>query len=111
MFIPGLKSEPVIDVNEMKMIGMHNKVSVGDKLCDEMSLKVYEHFKSLNKEILYDDTNESTGSKLASMDLIGIPYQIIVGPRLAKDGKCEIKKRSNGEKHIVDFENLIKLVI
>ena len=32
LFIPGLKSEPVIDVNEMKMIGMHNKVSVGDKL-------------------------------------------------------------------------------
>ena len=84
---------------------------VGNKSCDEMSLKVYEHFKSLNKEILYDDTNESTGSKLASMDLIGIPYQIIVGPRLAKDNKYEVKIRTNGDKYIVDFENLINLVI
>ena len=84
---------------------------VGNKTCDEMSLKVYEHFKSLNKEILYDDTNESTGSKLASMDLIGIPYQIIVGPRLAKDNKYEVKIRANGDKYIVDFENLINLVI
>ena len=84
---------------------------VGNKTCDEMSLKVYEHFKSLNKEILYDDTNESTGSKLASMDLIGIPYQIIVGPRLAKDNKYEVKIRTNGDKYIVDFENLINLVI
>ena len=76
-----------------------------------MSLKVYEYFKSLNKEILYDDTNESTGSKLASMDLIGIPYQIIVGPRLAKDNKYEVKIRVNGDKYIVDFENLINLDI
>ena len=63
-----------------------------------------------NKEILYDDTKESVGSKLAKMDLIGIPFQVIIGPRLAKDNKYEFKNRSNGEKHIVDFDNLINLV-
>ena len=40
---------------------------------------------------LYDDTKESVGSKLAKMDLIGIPFQVIIGPRLAKDNKYEFK--------------------
>ena len=51
----------------------------------------------------------NVGSKLAKMDLIGIPFQVIIGPRLAKDNKYEFKNRSNGEKHIVDFDNLINL--
>ena len=85
-------------------------LAVGNELCDEMSLSVYNFFKGRNKEILYDDTKESVGSKLAKMDLIGIPFQVIIGPRLAKDNKYEFKNRSNGEKHIVDFDNLINLV-
>ena len=85
-------------------------LAVGNELCDEMSLSVYNFFKDQNKEILYDDTKESVGSKLAKMDLIGIPFQVIIGPRLAKDNKYEFKNRSNGEKHIVNFDNLINLV-
>ena len=85
-------------------------LAVGNELCDEMSLSAYNFFKGQNKEILYDDTKESIGSKLAKMDLVGIPFQIIIGPRLAKDNKYEFKNRSNGEKHIVDFDNLINLV-
>ena len=80
------------------------------RLITYLKASVYNFFKSQNIEILYDDTKESVGSKLAKMDLIGIPFQVIIGPRLAKDNKYEFKNRSNGEKHIVDFDNLINLV-
>ena len=47
---------------------------------------------------LYDDRDERGGAKLASMDLIGVPWQLIVGPRGIAAGTVELKKRATGEK-------------
>ena len=41
--------------------------------------------------MIYDDRNESAGKKYADMDLIGIPFQIILGPRDLENNKCELK--------------------
>jgi len=86
-------------------------LSVGNEKCDNIANKIYNTLKSSGKDALYDDTNESAGSKLASMDLIGIPYQVIVGPRLAKEDKYEIKNRLTGEINIVSFEQLLEFVV
>ena len=48
-------------------------------------------------ETLYDDRDERGGAKLASMDLIGLPWQVIVGPRGIAAGTVELKKRATGE--------------
>ena len=85
-------------------------LSVGNDKCDEMASRVYNMLKTNGKDILYDDSKESAGSKLASMDLIGIPYQIIIGPRLAKDDKFEIKNRLSNEKNIVSFDRIFEFI-
>ena len=85
-------------------------LSVGNDKCDEMASRVYNMLKTNGKDILYDDSKESAGSKLASMDLIGIPYQIIIGPRLAKDNKFEIKNRLSNEKNIVSFDRIFEFI-
>ena len=85
-------------------------LSVGNDKCDEMASRVYDMLKTNGKDILYDDSKESAGSKLASMDLIGIPYQIIIGPRLAKDDKFEIKNRLSNEKNIVSFDRIFEFI-
>ena len=46
---------------------------------------------------MLDDRDERPGAKLASMDLIGIPWQIIVGPRGMATGVVEVKRRKTGE--------------
>ena len=46
--------------------------------------------------MLYDDTDERAGAKFATADLIGIPWQILVGPKGLADGKVELKRRSDG---------------
>ena len=51
--------------------------------------------------MLYDDRAERAGAKFADMDLIGLPWQVIVGPRGLKDGTVELKRRATGERHSV----------
>ena len=46
--------------------------------------------------MLYDDTDERAGGKFATMDLIGLPYQLTVGPKGLKDGVVELKARAGG---------------
>ena len=55
-------------------------------------------------EVLYDDNDERAGAKFAAMDLIGLPYQLVIGPRGLKDGKVEIRARSGGEAREMDIQ-------
>ena len=48
--------------------------------------------------MLYDDTEERPGSKFNRMDLIGLPWQIVIGPRGIENGVVELKNRKSGEK-------------
>ena len=48
--------------------------------------------------MLYDDTEERVGAKFATMDLIGLPWQLVVGPRGLAKGIVELKARASGEK-------------
>ena len=53
--------------------------------------------------MIYDDRNESAGKKYADMDLIGIPFQIILGPRDLENNKCELKNRFNDQRVSIDI--------
>lgn len=70
------------------------------KTCDEIHNKLIAN----GVEVLYDDTDNSAGSKFASMDLIGLPWQIAVGPRGVKAGTVELKNRISGVKEEVSLE-------
>ena len=78
-------------------------VRSGDELCDKVCEEIYSSLKKQNIEVLYDDSKNSLGQKFSVADLIGIPTQIIVGPKSAAAGKVEIKDRKGGEKKEIEI--------
>ncbi|MFN7710305.1 MAG: proline--tRNA ligase [Holosporales bacterium] len=77
-------------------VGLLN-LKVGDAVCDALCDKLYEQLHQQGLEVLYDDRSDSAGAKFANMDLIGLPWQVRVGPRGAAAGKVEVKNRATGE--------------
>ena len=69
----------------------------GDAVCDAEAERLYQQFDNAGLEPLLDDRNDRPGAKMASMDLIGIPWQIIVGPRGMENNMVEVKRRKTGE--------------
>jgi prolyl-tRNA synthetase len=59
---------------------------------------LYERLTAAGVDTLYDDRDERGGVKLGSMDLIGLPWQVIIGPRGLAAGTVELKNRRSGEK-------------
>jgi len=70
----------------------------GDAKVDAACEEVYAKLSSAGKDVLYDDRDERPGAKFAGMDLIGIPFQIVIGPRGLEKGLVEFKTRSSGAK-------------
>ena len=69
-----------------------------DKACGEAGEGLYARLARSGVETLYDEREESPGAKFAAMDLIGLPWQIVVGPRGLEKGVVEMKNRRTGEK-------------
>ena len=78
-------------------VGIIN-MKAGDEACDKTSNKIYEQLSNAGLEVLYDDTDNRAGAKFATMDLIGIPNQIVVGPRGVEKNEVEVKRRGDAEK-------------
>ncbi len=78
-------------------VGIIN-LRVGDDECDKVSEDIYNKLCAAGVDPLYDDKKDRGGVKFSRMDLIGLPYQIVVGPRGLKDGIVEIKDRKTGER-------------
>ncbi len=87
-------------------VGLIN-MKPGDEACDTESSSIYEALNTAGVETLYDDTNQSAGAKFATMDLIGLPYQIVVGPRGLKNGEIEVKKRSDDSREMMSKDAVI----
>ncbi|MBI1208255.1 MAG: proline--tRNA ligase [Azospirillum sp.] len=78
-------------------VGLINLKS-GDAACDRVAAEVYGDLRRAGVEVLYDDRAERPGVKFADMDLIGVPWQVLVGPRGVKSGVVELKRRATGER-------------
>jgi prolyl-tRNA synthetase len=74
-------------------------LKVGDKETDAAAARIVAEIEAAGVDVLYDDRDDRAGAKFATMDLIGIPFQIIVGPKGVKAGEAELKVRRNGERH------------
>ena len=70
----------------------------GSSECDALSESVYKQLTEKNIDVLYDDRDARAGEKFADMDLIGLPFQVIVGPKGAQKGVLEVKNRGTGER-------------
>ncbi|MBB5518714.1 proline--tRNA ligase [Amphiplicatus metriothermophilus] len=76
-------------------VGLVN-LKAGDAGTDDACERLYAALEREGVETLYDDTGARPGEKFARMDLIGLPYQLIVGPRGLENGVVEIKRRADG---------------
>jgi prolyl-tRNA synthetase len=81
---------------------------VGDTICDSMVNAIYDKFAG---NALLDDRDERAGAKFADADLMGYPWQIIVGPKSAAQGKVELKRRANGERMELSAEDALARVL
>jgi len=63
--------------------------------------RLYAALSAKGVETLYHDLDERPGSKFATADLIGIPWQILVGPRSLAEGKVEVKRRADGSRELM----------
>jgi prolyl-tRNA synthetase len=87
------------------LVGLIN-LKVGDSECDTACEKIYAELNAAGIETLYDDRDVRAGGKFADMDLVGIPWQLTIGPRGIKDGKVEIKRRGEDEKTELSLDDL-----
>ena len=82
-------------------------MKVGDAACDGVAQELYRALTAAGKDVLYDDTEERAGGKFATADLIGLPWQAIVGPRGVAAGEAEIKNRKTGERSNVSVADVV----
>jgi prolyl-tRNA synthetase len=82
----------------------------GDEEADAACEALYASFEALGLEPLYDDRKERAGGKFATMDLIGLPWRITVGPRGLKNGVVELTSRRTGESEELPPEEAIAKV-
>ena len=68
---------------------------------------LYEQLRERGIDVLYDDRDERGGVKLGSMDLIGLPWQLVIGPRGIASGTVELKRRSTGEREELSIESAL----
>jgi prolyl-tRNA synthetase len=73
----------------------------GDAATDAASEHLYRGLSAKGVEVLYDDRDERAGGKFANADLIGVPYQVMIGPRGLADGKVEVKKRADRSREMM----------
>ncbi len=69
-----------------------------DESCTAACDDLYQEMQKLNIDVLYDDRDAGAGSKFADMDLIGLPWQVVVGPKGLEKGVYELKNRRSGER-------------
>jgi prolyl-tRNA synthetase len=72
--------------------------------------KLYAELMSAGIDVLYHDLDERPGSKFATTDLIGIPWQVIVGPKGLAEGKIELKRRADGSRQSLPPDQIMSIL-
>jgi len=73
----------------------------GDAATNGACEELYRGLTAKGIDVLFDDTDKGAGAKFATADLIGLPYQVMIGPRGLAEGKVEVKKRADGTKELM----------
>ncbi len=83
----------------------------GDAGTDAVCETVFASLRKAGRDPLYDDRDERAGAKFATMDLIGAPWRVTVGPRGLKTGVVELTKRRTGESAEVSPEDAVARIV
>src|SRR6185295_6977826 len=91
-------------------VGLIN-LKPGDKATDLAADGIYQSLTTAGLDVLYDDRDERAGAKFATMDLIGLPWQVIVGPKGAASGQVEVKRRAGGARETLAPEAALRRIV
>ena len=91
-------------------VGILN-LKADDPDCSEWAGSIYTRLCNAGVEVLYDDRDERAGAKLAEMDLIGLPWQIVVGPRGVRNGVIELGNRRSGAREDMTSDAVINRLV
>jgi len=82
-------------------------LKVGDAGTDAASERLYGELSAAGRDVLYDDRDERPGGKFATADLIGVPWQVLIGPKSLAEGKVELKNRATGERELLSVDDVV----
>ncbi|MCK5425540.1 MAG: proline--tRNA ligase, partial [Emcibacter sp.] len=88
-------------------VGLIN-LRIKDEGCTAACDGIYQKLTNAGVEVLYDDRDIGAGGKFADMDLSGLPWQLIVGPRGLKNGLVELKNRATGDREELTLEEAVR---
>ncbi len=91
-------------------IGLAN-LKPGDATTDAACQSLYDQFTRAGFDVLYDDRDERPGAKFATMDLIGLPLQVIAGPKSLADGNVEVKHRRTGVREVLSLNEVVTKLV
>ena len=91
-------------------VGLIN-LRAGDERTDCACNDLYSQLNNAGFDTLYDDTDNRAGGKFALADLVGLPWQLIIGPRGLDNGEIEVKQRASGEKSNMSMEAAMNMLI
>jgi prolyl-tRNA synthetase len=90
----GIKWPEAVAPFKVAILNLKQGSADTDAACEQL----YRELGAKGVEVLYDDTDQRAGAKFAAADLIGIPWQVLVGPKGLAEGKLELKRRSDGSR-------------
>jgi prolyl-tRNA synthetase len=91
-------------------VGLVN-LKAGDQATDVACEGLYERLTKAGISVLYDDSDGRAGAKFATMDLIGLPWQLIVGPKGLERGEVELKRRADGSRETMSADAAINRLV
>ena len=93
----GIKWPEAVAPFQVVLLNLKQGSADTDAACEQL----YRELTAKRIEVLYDDRDQRPGAKFATADLIGIPWQILIGPKGLAEGKVELKKRADGSRELM----------
>ena len=88
-------------------VGLIN-LKTGDAACDAECEDLYAKLNTAGVSVLYDDRDERPGVKFANMDLIGLPWHVVIGPKGLAKGQIELKRRATGVREELSIDAVLQ---
>jgi prolyl-tRNA synthetase len=100
----GIKWPEAVAPFRVALLNLKQGAADTDAACEAL----YRDLSAKGVEVLYDDLDQRPGAKFATADLIGIPWQILIGPKGLAEGKVELKKRADGSRELMSAADVLK---
>ncbi len=102
----GIKWPEAVAPFKVAILNLKQGATETDAACE----RLYRELQAKAVDVRYHDLDERPGSKFATADLIGIPWQVLIGPKGLAEGKVEVKKRADGSRQLVTPVEAIALL-